>query len=175
MKVPETQLGVASLPAIKRMLDARFGIGEWKDYELETISLDLDIVLDELLRDKICVLQIQEEAPITFWENPLFFVYASDVINNKVADFETFVLPTSLELGYAIHVMHEMCPIEPSYNVKAVIKYVLQEEGYTSPVAPLDFKGITLTNSEEAKKEDMTMKETAMQLYIKGMDQNGGI
>ena len=134
LKVAEESLGLAPISAIKHQLDRIFGTGMWGQWELETFSIELGSVLDELLRDKITVLQVLEANNKLFYDNPLFFLHASEVINNKVADFEALPYPTSLELAYAIYEIHKIYPGEFEYPVKKVITYALKNEGYSKPV-----------------------------------------
>lgn len=168
-------MGYAPLETIKSTLDRIFGKGLWKDWEIETISLDLGLVLDELTRDKIWVLKVLEHDPDVFYSNPLFFLYATNVINNDTADFESVALPTCLEMAYAIYEVGKMYPGTFENSVRKVMAYLLIEEGFTAPVGP--FKTIlsdeVFPTSPEAKKEDLDNKELAIGEYIRGM--NNGI
>lgn len=170
----DTRLGLASLSHIKTSLDRLFGKGEWPFWEPETISLELKMHMDDLLLDKIHLLQIVVRNPHLFYENIGFMLFATEVINNFVADFEHVPSPTTLELAYAIVEMEKVLQSEgqtPLYSegfIKAVA-YMLRQEGYSKPVRPFDFvpEGMLERGQTPA---DTANKEKAIEEYIKHMD-----
>lgn len=174
LKAPDPEMSLASISHIKKSLDRIFGKGEWRDLEIETISLTLGILLDTLTRDKISVLQIIEGQPEIFFEDAAFTLYATDVINNIEADFEFVPTPTSLELAYAITEVRKVLmengvyiPVEES-SLVTVAAYMLRQEGYSVPVAPFDFIPPAMLEAGQTS-EDTENKKKAIKRYIKAM------
>lgn len=170
LEVAKDSLGLAPICVIKGQLDRIFGSKEWNEWSLETMSIGLGIIMDELLRDKITLLQTLEINHNLFYDNVLFCLHSAEVLNNKVADFETIPFPNSLELAYAIHEMKKVYPGDFKYPVKKALTYVLKNEGYSKAVGI--FKGIVFEDELAAGQEasDTRDKEEAIKLYIKGMD-----
>jgi hypothetical protein len=171
LNTPPKEMSLAPIDAIVKNLDRIFGKGKWENYELETISLELGFGLDELSRDKLNVLQIVIQTPEAYFEDVLFFLHAVGVINNNVANFETFPLPTSLEMAYAHVEMRKLFPSHPYGNgVLKTVKYILDQEGYSEPVWPFNEMGL---KSEEFAKgqeaQDTKDKEEAIKHYLEGL------
>jgi hypothetical protein len=169
-------LGHASLTNIRDNLNRIFKTHPWWNWELETISDELHIAFDELTRDKVTLLQILTTNPELFFENASFFLHATEVINNKIADFEWMPMPTSLELAYAITEVKKllgdkyMAPKSDS-NITDVVIYLLREEGYSEPVYPFEFipkERLTPGQTEM----DTAAKKKAIEIYIDGMNSN---
>lgn len=171
--VPDTSMGLAPLSHIKATLDRIFGKGMWAGWELETISFELKLVLDELTRDKIALLQAIELDPKLFYEDMSFFLHATDVMNNKVADFERLPMPTSLELAYAIEESKSLdVPKDsfanPNSDIVQTVAYLLREEGYSEPLYPFTFVPLTMLQPGQTP-DDTEAKKMAIAEYIKGM------
>jgi hypothetical protein len=174
LKAPDPRLAMASISHIKASLDRIFGKGEWRDLEIETISITLGMVLDTLTRDKISVLQLIETQPELYFEDAAFTLYATDVINNIEADFEFVPAPTTLELAYALTEVRKVLtengvyiPVE-STGLVATAAYMLNQEGYSVPVAPFEFIPNEML-SEGQTTEDTENKKKAIKRYIKEM------
>lgn len=158
-----------SLSKLKATLDKAFGEKVWNEWEPETISIELGIHFTPLLIDKIRVLQILETDREIFYKDPMFFLYATEVINNEVADFDVTPIPTSLEIAYAIHEVESTHPGVFSYAVKKVITYMLSEEGYSKPVGIFESIVDPTDLVEGQTSEDTKNKERAIAMYITGM------
>jgi hypothetical protein len=172
-KIAESSMGLASLSHIKQTLDSIFGKGQWADWELETISFELKLVFDELTQDKISVLQCIELEPELFYGDMSFFLHATDVINNKVADFERLPMPTSLELAYAIEESKLLdIPKESFSKVNSdiidTVAYLLREEGYSEAVYPFTFVPSSKLAPGQTP-EDTDAKRKAIEIYITEM------
>lgn len=168
-------MGLAPLSHIKKALDRFFGTNDWKDWELETISMELGLVLDELTRDKISLLQAIENNPELFYTNMGFFLHAVDVINNNVADFEYLPLPSSLELAYAIEESKSLDVPKAEFNdpdssIVNTIAYILNQEGYSEPVYPFTFIPADKLSPGQTP-QDTDNKRKAIEEYIKGMNE----
>lgn len=168
----EDLMGFAPLSIIKQTLDKIFG-KLWVNWEIETIALELKMALSDLTSDKIHVLQIMAKDPEKFYTDMAFFLYATEVINNKVADFEFLPTPTSLEIGYAIKETDKLLAHIPhkdrrSDDVKDLVTYILREEGYSEPVVPFEF--IPKDDLEPGQTpQDTEAKKRALELYIQHM------
>lgn len=169
LEVAKESLGLAPICVIKDQLDRIFDANEWNEWSLETISIALGVVMDELLRDKITLLQTLAINHNLFYDNVLFCLHSAEVINNKVADFDTLPFPNSLELAYAIYEMKKVYPGDFKYPVKKALTYILKNEGYSKAVGI--FKGIVFEDELVAGQEsqDTKDKDEAIKLYIKGM------
>jgi len=162
------EMALAPIEVIHRNLDKLYGKGIWENYEIETISLDLGFVFDELTRDKLNLLQILEKFPEAFYKDVLFFLHGTEVINNNIADFDNFPIPSSLEVAFA-HV--EMAKLYPgktySSGVLKTIIYILTLEGYSEPVWPFNEMGVTSEDLHKGQEpEDTKKKEEAIKRYI---------
>jgi hypothetical protein len=167
---PPKEMSLAPIDAIATNLDRIFGKGKWENYELETISLELGFALDELSRDKLNVLQIVMQTPEAYFEDVLFYLHAVEVINNNIADFDKFPLPTSLEIAYAHVEMRKLFPA-PTYSngILKTIKYILDHEGYSEPVWPFNEMGLKIEEFTKGQEpQDTKNKEEAIKRYIQG-------
>lgn len=168
-----TALGEAPISHIKSSLDRLLGKGKWESLSLVTISLELKVELDDLLQDKISVLKALAEDPDLFFYDPVFMAYATEVINNNVADFNYFPMPLSLELAFSISEVQkimksENAPFVVSAPLVQSVAWILRHEGYSEPVAPFDFVPEEMLTKGQTK-EDTANKEKAIQEYIKNM------
>lgn len=154
---------------IRDMLVERFG-ADWHDLEDETISLELGIVFDEILLQKIKFLKVMEDDAERFYEDPLFFLHSCDIINNVPVDPDTAPMPTSLEVAYALEEVSKMFPYEDTISpeLKKVVTYMLQQEGYSSAPYPFSFvdpMDLAPGDTEEEKRN----KARAILAYIRYM------
>lgn len=173
LKAPDPRMGLASLTQIESTLDRIFGKGEWENLEIETISLSFGIWLDELTRDKIHLLQILNKRPELFFEDPMFMLYATEVINNNPADFEFVPALTSLELAFAIQEIRKILVQNDEFVVYGptiinTIAYLLRQEGYSEPIEPFDFVPKELLEAGQTS-EDTENKRKAIKKYLKEM------
>lgn len=157
------------LPVLKAALDKIFGEDSWKDLEPETISIQMGAVFSPLMMDKIRVLQVLDAEKELFYNDVLFFLYSTEVINNEPADFEVTPVPTSLEMAFAIAEIMEIYPGDFANSVKQVITYMLNEEGYSVPVGIFASLVDPLALSPGQTQEDTRDKELAIKLYLQGM------
>lgn len=174
LKEADAKLGLATISHIKTSLDRMFGKDAWARWEPETISMELEMAMDDLLLEKIQVLQIIEQLPDLFFEDATFMLYATEVINNNVADFEFVPAPTSLELAFAISEVKKILSakgVTPdlSGGIAKAAGWILRQEGYSKPLEPFDFiPAETLEKGQPA--EDTEAKAKAINAYIKHME-----
>lgn len=143
----------------------------WFELEPESILMDQEEVTDLFIEQLNC-LRVMEEDPEKFFEDLVFFLHATDVFNNHLADFETLPAPSSLDMAYSVTEAQLMYPeIGFSRGVKTGITYLLNEEGYSVPVWPFTFLNpddFTPGQTEQDTKD----KEKALRLYVRAMNQN---
>lgn len=174
LNAPPKEMALAPVSAIARNLDRMYGKDKWPSYELETLSLDMGFVFDELIQDKLNLLQICAQNPNAYFGDVLFFLHSVAVINNNVADFDTFPFPSSLEIAYAHTEMRKLFPTqEYSSGVIKTITYILNLEGYSKPVWPFEEMGVKASDLHEGQtEEDTKNKEKAVKTYIEHMQGN---
>lgn len=158
---------------IRDNLNKAFGGDSWKNYELETISMELGLAFDELLQDKITVIQLLEHGREMYTDDVLFFLHATNVLNNNIASFDNVPMPSSLEIAFAILSVRGIWPEpEPVYSkgIVRTVAYILRQEGYSEPISPFRSMGVDNSALEEGQlPEDTEAKKKGIQLYIKAM------
>lgn len=166
-------LGNLPVSSIAKYLDATLP-PEWNEYEIETILLELGVEYDQLLVDKIGVIQVFKVMPGLFYHDVWFFMQATDVFNGNVADFESVPSLNSLEVALAIVEASKLLGLPNvessppySFGVRAAIKEILIDDGYSSVLWPFDSVGVTGL-SPGAWDSDMAKKEKAIKAYIDG-------
>lgn len=155
-----------TLKEIDSYLTSHFG-EEWKGYELETLSLELGKVFSPIARDKISIIKVLRVHPNIFFDNLLFFLHATNVINGNEADFNFIPWVGSLEVALAIREVESLVGAHDfKEEVIKVINKVLNDEGYSVAPPPFDtLKGLVLAPGQTA--EDIKNKATAINLYLK--------
>ena len=162
--------------ALKKVLDSHSweeGV-VWTTLEPETIILELNFEDSPLLRDKIGVIRVLEESPDLFFDDLLFFSHAVTVMNNEVTDFETIVLPTSLEVALGVVEMSIILHEKPyelpvfSEGIRSLVKYILVNEGYSKPIFPFNIFGVGKL-TEGQTEQDTLDKERAIKTYVTAM------
>lgn len=164
------------LVKIRRILKDQLG-DVWKDFEVETILLSVDNTPSQALYDKLSVLKILENQPELFYQNVLFFTSAVPAINGFTSTPEVFVVPSSLEIAYALKEVAKLLNVEshqvPSFDegVKKVIRESLIDDGFSKVVPPFDVVGgLDFGDVEEIHEADMAKKERAIKEYLDGME-----
>lgn len=171
-------LSTLPVSSLKSYLDEQFPEG-WVQLETETILLHLGIIADSILVDKIGVLKVFSLVPSAFFEDVIFFLHAVEVMNGFSADFDTVPELTSLEVAFALVDAAILLKVEggvdnlPAFGtgIKAVVKHVLVEDGYSNTVWPFDVVGVPGLGSDMNKHypEDTDNKVKAIKEYINGM------
>lgn len=172
LQVANEQFSLAPFWVIRANLNRIFGGNAWKDYELETIGMELGVMFDELLRDKITVLQLLEHGTVPYFEDLLFFLHSTNVLNNSIANFDTMPMPSSLEIAFAsMAVVHEYGITSPEFStgIKKTVNYILTQEGWSDAIAPFNTYFGPLTLEAGQTQDDTDKKAQAVKLYIKAM------
>lgn len=156
---------------LKVLFDKKLGSGTWEGLESETLALELNLPVTSLLLDEISVLKIIVVNPSLFFQDPIFMVYATEVINGTSADFDYIPHITSLEIAYAIFEVALVLGVQlndlPMFGTgpKILIKNVLVNEGYSVPVPPFDVVGMGQLTPGQTE-QDTADKEKAIKEYI---------
>jgi hypothetical protein len=176
LKNIDERIGTSSLLTVNTNLDRLFGKDVWLDWEPETISLELNQLFDTLAIDKIRVLQILRRDPSMFYDDSLFMLYATEVINNNEADFEMIPSPTVLELCFAFHQVDELYKAtgqesEASDVTAKTLAWALRHEGYSK--VPTQLQGMVPDGylEEGRTEEDSVGQQKAADMYIRYMEQ----
>lgn len=162
------------ISVLKKTLDNKIGKDSWKNLETETLILELELPFSNLLFDKLSVLKVIEHNPVIFFDDVMFSIYSTSVMNNIVADFEFLPHITSLELAFAIIEMAAILGVElhhlPEFGTgtTAYIREMLINEGYSEVLPPFDVVGIGALPKGQTNK-DIADKDTAIKIYIKTM------
>ena len=157
---------------LKKVIDSKIK-EDWKDYEVESILMELGVQHSELLVEKINLLKVLSHKPTLFYEDVLFFLHACEVMNNNVTDFESVPHITSLEAAFAIYDIARLngVQVEECHSfdkgVKLTVKEILVNDGFSSVVWPFTCVGVTEL-SDTVYKDDMALKEKAIKDYIIG-------
>lgn len=164
----------APISHIKEHLDRLFENEDWESWEPETISIELNMVLDGVLRDKMKVIHIVHVSPNLYFDDPAFTIYATEAINNNSPDFGFVPSPSSLEYAFAITEIQKMLSQDGktavfSDPIKYLIAWTLREEGYSKPVYPFEFIPQGMLQEGQTEK-DTKDKEQAIKSYIKYME-----
>lgn len=162
------------ISTLKKSLDNKLGINSWKEYETETLLLELDLPFSNLLYDKLSILKVIEHRPTLFFEDVVFLINATAGMNNEEVSFHYLPHLTSLELAFAIIEISKILEVElhtlPEFASGPVqyIRNVLMNEGYSEVLPPFDIVGIGAL-PEGQTTQDTSDKLTALTQYIHGM------
>lgn len=167
-------LELVSLATLYTSLARVFKSKPWVSFEPETISMHLGVRLDDLTFDKIEVLRTLLVSP-DVQDNFSFILYATEVVNNNVADFDRLPAVTSLDLAYYIASLQDLAVASKgAFTFKAttalteITKYTLTEEGYSVAVAPFTFlPEDSLATGQTA--QDTADKSKALLDYVEHM------
>lgn len=155
-------------------MDTQFGKGTWVGFEPETVSMEFNTSLSPLMIDKLCILHILATDPLKVFEDPALFLYAAEVINNNVADFNVVPHITLLEAAYAfislkVVLGDQGASVELPESIKRTLEYILNMEGCSEPIPPFDFiKAEALAKGQTPS--DTKAKKEAISLYTSHMD-----
>ena len=144
----------------------------WPHVDVTTMvtSHQDEIELSPLLLDKFILSQALAEDRERFYDEVLFFLYSTSIINNEGLDLSQVPFLTSLEIAYSIVEVGRVFPLKEGYSidVQAYTEEVLHEDGYRSRPWPFGF----LEDPRLQGKEEPD-KAKAIRLYIEYMDKLG--
>lgn len=167
------------LPDLQVLLDTKYGKKAWQKFEPETILMDLDFP-DYLVMEKIYVLLAMNANLNHVLSVPEFLLWATAVVNNEYADFETITLPTSLELAFLVDQATRLGLVigqqfVPTDEVVDTLAYLLRMDGYGKAVYPFSFIPDAKLNPENVEVDAnlALLKGKANRDYIKKMQEIG--
>lgn len=143
------------LTDLKKEIEAIVG-PDWASYEPETILSELpkEDPWDNLM-DLIQVLLLATNHPGLFFEDGLFFLYATDALAGNVPDFDYLPVPNSIEMVVSLMEMFELTGKtgnDFTDGMKATIAEILRQDGYQMPVWP--FQDIVTDSDFPEREED---------------------
>lgn len=161
-----------SLSNLLLILQSQLRGEPWLSFEPETIMSHLG-ESDPFLIEKIRILQalcLDVNAALAY---PELVLWSTAVANGEPAEFERIMVPSALELAWAIFEFRKVTELmgqrwAPTPELIDVVAYVLVEDGFSSPLAPFDFvPQDRLTPGQQPMDTDMKIK--AIQTYITHM------
>lgn len=141
------------LSKLKTLLDKRFG-KDWYNWEVETLSLEIGAMLDDITYIKMLVLKAIESHPDTITNDADYFLRFVEIANGNAPDPHHHDIPTSLELAFALTELQEIIgEVKPTDCIKEVSRYVLDHEGHGEAYDPIlaKFSGRALVTNEKSK------------------------
>ena len=119
------------LSKLDDMLDKKLG-SNWHEWELETISLEIGILLDDLTVLKIVMLKTLQSHPEMILNDADYFLRFVEVANNNISDPHHADMPTSLELDFALKELEHILGKEmhETNMIRNVVKYTINQEGH---------------------------------------------
>ena len=162
-----------SLAELLKILDTKLEADEWPRFDPVTVMLELGET-DPLLIEKINILQVCMSGINQALARPEFLLWMIAVANNEPAEFEFIALPTSLELAWAIEQAKRIATLSnqtwaPTEELKMTLEYLLNEDGFSEPLAPFDFITPKLLKPGQTA-EDTKLKEIGLKAYIDHMN-----
>lgn len=164
---------VTPLSGLQAIFDSSFGKGKWVNWEPETLLFEISPEPHPLLREKILVLQVLNQAMNEMISLPEFFIWTVSICNNEPAEFEHVYLPTSLEVAWALVELKKIGemigkPFKPTPEFTDIVKYFMQEDGITQSIEPFEFVSETLLEPGPTMS-DLYMKKLAVGKYVDHM------
>jgi hypothetical protein len=159
---------------LKKVLDKKLGANTWKEFEVETLLSELVLQYHPVLADKLNVLKVIEHNPSIFFDDLLFFINSTNVMNDEVSDFEFLPHLTSLEIAFAITELASILEVDAHHlpefqpEVVAFIRDTLINEGYSEVLPPFDVVGLGALPKGQTS-QDTSDKATAIKEYIHAM------
>ena len=162
------------LSILKKSLDNKLGKDTWKDFEEETLLIETGLEYSDILMDKLNALKVIENKPDLFFEDAVFLIYATAVMNNDVANFSHLPHITSLEVAFAINEMARIWNTDlhllPEFGLSAkyFIRDLLINEGYSEVLPPFDIVGLGELPKGQTEQDTLDKKK-AIEDYIHAM------
>ena len=168
-----------TLANLQATLDQKYGFKAWVDLQPETILMDYDFP-GYLAMEKIYVLKALNANLNHVLSMPEFLLWASNVCNNELADFETIAVPTSLELAFLVAQVKKVGALigptfDPTQELTETLAFLLSMDGYSESVPPFEFipSGKINPEGQPGNPEASSLKVGAIKSYIKHMESIG--
>ena len=142
-----------NLSKLDDILDKKLG-DDWHLWEIETISMEIGAVLDELSFLKVLILKGLQEHPDITLNDADYFLRFIEIANGEVPDPHYHDIPSSLELLFALSELeHILGTVEKTNCLSNVTRYVLNNEGHGQAYHPLlsKYSGEPLVTNEKTK------------------------
>ena len=157
------------------LLDTKLGADTWALLQPETIMIELDCY-EPILIEKLRVLQVLVGGVMAAISKPEFLFWMAAVANGEFAEFERIQIPSSLELAWALVEAKRISALfkeswTPSIELKTVVEYVLNEDGFSTAPPPFEFLGPEFVLLKPGQTEqDSLLKAKAIKGYVDYMD-----
>ena len=152
-----------NLSRLDAMLDRKLG-PDWHNWEVETLSMEIGALFDDITFVKILILKSLQEHPDIILNDAEYLLRFVEIANGNVPDPHHHDIPTSLELIFAFH---ELWAILGKDNVEVnaclanMARYIINEEGhgeaYHSCLSM--YSGYPLVTNDKTKAGDKYIAE----------------
>lgn len=165
----------SSLETLVDFFRSKYG-ADWDQYEATTLVIDSDVPVTQLLIDKVLLAQALKDDRDRFYDEVLFFLYSTSIINNTELDISTVPHLLSPELAYSVYIVSKLFPLDTgfSHDVKMYMTEVLKDEGFSEPVWPFTFLDKS-DFSEGQTAKDTEDKARGIRTYIAYMNKLGEV
>ena len=127
---------------------------EWHLLEIETLSLELGAILDDISFLKVVILKSLQEHPDIIMNDAEYLGRFIEIANGNVPDPHYTDIPTSLELVFALVEMEEILgTVGNTPCLAEYTRYILNEEGHGEAYHPIlsKFSGFVNVVNEKTK------------------------
>lgn len=149
-----------NLSKLDDMLDKKIG-AEWHLLELETLSLTIGALFDDMTLLKVVMLKTLQEHPGVILNDAEYMLRFVEIANGNVPDPHHHDIPNGLELVFALSELeHILGDFNNTTCIKELVKYSLREEGHGEPYHPLlsKYSEDKLVTSDKTKAADEYLK-----------------
>lgn len=149
-----------NLSTLDDMLDKKLG-ADWHLMEVETLSLTIGALFDDLTLLKVMMLKTLQESPGVILNDAEYMLRLVEIANGNVPDPHHHDIPNGLELVYALSEMeHILGEFTNTTCIKELTKYVIREEGHGESYHPLlsKYSDLPLVTSDKTKAAEDYIK-----------------
>lgn len=139
------------MSALDDALDKKLG-DDWHLMEIETLSLHIGALFDELTMVKIFILKVLQQKPELVLNDVDYFLRFVEACNGNVPDPDHADIPTSIELDFALreveHILGDR--MKPTGMLSNLVRYVVNDEGHGKVASDLlaKYSGIPKQETE---------------------------
>ena len=145
-----------NLSMFDAILDKKLG-PEWHLMEIETLSLVLGAVLDDISFLKVVILKTLQEHPEKIIGDAEYLGRFVEIANGNVPDPQHTDVPTSLELLFALHELKKILGDVPITTcLSEYTRYILKDEGHGDAYHPClsEYSGYPLVKDKKTEAGD---------------------
>ena len=152
-----------NLSKLNNLLKSKVG-AEWSELEIETVSLEIGALFDDLSTVKVAALKSLLAHPDITLNDADYLLRFVEIANGNLPDPHHHDIPTSLELDFAIQELETILGdrMTKTNTLSNVIRYIVNDEGHGKIASP--------TLAKYSGKEQVTTEFTnAYSMYATEM------